>query len=141
MFHRAFAPTLGLIESPDELLSQHKTLVEGNCLILGWLGLVVPDDTLAFGCKPTDRLEGIFVKRGLRPLENRARASIEDTDVLECIFDAAVAEADQPYVCPLARILLHVLGLIRYAQDGDEIPTGELRQLAAESRHKERNKQ
>jgi hypothetical protein len=143
IFYRAFAPTLGEIESPSELMSEHKTLVEGNCRILARLGLAVPDSALAFGYNPTDRLEDIFLKRSLRPLRDskKAFASIEDTDVLNSIFDAAVADEDQPYVCPLARVLLRVLGLVVYSQDGDAIPTRELRLLAAERREEERNQQ
>jgi hypothetical protein len=119
-----------------------KTLVVGTCRILEWLGLVVPDSTLGFGCKPTDRLEEIVVKRGLCCLKNskNVRASIEDKDVLNSILDAAVEFEDQHYVCPLASDVLHVLGLFRYAQDGDIIPTHELRQLAAERREGDRTK-
>jgi hypothetical protein len=65
--------------------------------------------------------------------------SIEDADVLNSIFDAAVPEDDQPNVCSLAEILLHVLGLVRYAEDG-VIPTRELRHLAAERREEERTR-
>jgi hypothetical protein len=142
IFNRAWWTTIGEFERPDELRHQHKTLVVGTCRILEWLGLVVPDRTLAFGCKPTNRLEEIVVKRGLRRLKNtkNVRPSIEDEDVLHSIFDAAVSDQDQPYVCPLACDVLDVLGLVTDA-DGGEIPTQELRQLAAERREGDRTKQ
>lgn len=141
IFQRAWSPTLGDLESPDEYLKECETLVDGTCRILKWLGLVEPDKAHAFGFKPTHLLESIVAKRHLRPLKDskKACASTEDTDVLNSIFDAAVAYEDHCYVCTLARVLLYVLGLVRYSRDGDEIPTQELRQLAAERREDERN--
>jgi hypothetical protein len=137
----AWAPTLGYLEGPSDYIKRRKTLVEGTCRILEWLGLVEVDSTCAFGYKTTDRLERIFVKRHARPLKDssKASASIEETDVINSVFDAAVPDEEQPYVCPLARVLMRELGLIRNTQGIEEIPTRELRLLAAERREKERN--
>jgi hypothetical protein len=143
MFERAWSPTLGKLESPDKLYREHKMLVVGTCRTLEWRGLVEPDRKLVFGCTPTERLERMFAKQRAHPLKYRmkARASVEDTDVLNSIFDAAVPDEDHPYVCPLARISLHVLGLVMYShsEGGEVVPTQELRQLAAERREEERN--
>jgi hypothetical protein len=141
IFDRAWSPALGKLENPVKLRRDHKMLVVGSCRILEWLGLVVPDRKLAFGCKPTERLESMFARRRAHPIKNskRAWASIEEADVLNCIFDAVIPFKDQPVVCPPARALLHVLGLVRYTRD-DEIPTRELRLLAAARRDKERNR-
>jgi hypothetical protein len=140
MFHRAFAPTVGDFDTPAELISKHKKLVEGSCRVLERLRLVTPDGTLPFGFKPTPRLFDIVLRRSLRPLKNskKASASIEENDVLNSIFDAALADEEQDYVCPLARVLLYVLGLIVHSKDGSEVPTRELRVLAAERREEER---
>jgi hypothetical protein len=138
---RAWAPTLGYLDGPNDYLRDHRTLVDGTCHILEWLGLVEADSTCAFGYKRTHRLECILVKRHDHPLKDskKASASIEETDVINSIFDAAVPDEDQPYVCPLAGVLLHELGLVRYTQNGDQIPTPDLRLLAAERREGERN--
>jgi hypothetical protein len=142
MFERAWSPTLGEFESPHKLWRERKTLVDGNCRILRWLGLVEPDRKLVFGCRPTERLERMFTRRRAHRLKDSKKvcASLEENDVLCSIFDAAVPFEERLYVCPLARVLLHVLGLVRCTQDGDEIPTHELRQLAAEGRQEERNR-
>jgi hypothetical protein len=139
---RAWAPTPGYLDGPNDYLREHKTLVDGTCHILKWLGLIEADSSCAFGYKTTDRLEGIFVKRHDHPLKdsNKASASIEELDVINSVFDAAVPDEDQPYVCPLARVLLRELGLIRHTQGMEEIPTRELRLLAAERREEERNR-
>jgi hypothetical protein len=141
IFERAWAPTLGYLEGPNDYLREHKTLVDGTCHVLEWLGLVEADSTCAFGYRRTHRLESILVKRHAHPLKdsNKASASIEETDVINSVFDAAVPDEDQPYVCPLARVLLRELGLIRYTQGIEEIPTPELRLLAAEKREGDRN--
>jgi hypothetical protein len=138
----AWAPTLGYLDGPDDYLREHKTLVDGTCHILEWLGLIEADSSCAFGYKTTERLERIFVERHEHPLKdsNKASASIEEIDVINSVFDAAVTEEDQPYVCPLAGVLLHKLGLVRYTRNGDEIPTHDLRLLAAERREGERNR-
>jgi hypothetical protein len=138
----AWAPTLGYLEGPSDYLREHKTLVDGTCHVLEWLGLVEADSTCAFGYRRTHRLERILVKRHAHPLKdsNKASASIEDTDVINSVFDAAVPDEDQLYVCPLARVLLRELGLIRYTQGMEEIPTRELRLLAAERREEDRRK-
>jgi hypothetical protein len=142
LFDIAWVPTVGESEGPNELLREHKTLVDGTCHVLEWLGLVEADSQLALGCKPTERLGSILDKRGAGSPRNskKASASIEETDVINSIFDAAVPDEDQPYVCPLAGVLLHVLGLVRYTQNGDQIPTHDLRLLAAERREGERNR-
>ena len=142
LFDIAWAPTLGESKGPNELLREHKTLVDGTRHILEWLGLAEADGTCAFGYKATDRLVRIFVKRHGHPLKesNKASASIEETDVINSVFDAAVPDEDQPYVCPLARVLLRELGLIRHTQGIEEIPTRELRLLAAERREEDRNR-
>jgi hypothetical protein len=134
IFDRAFAPTLG-----GDRLSEHEFLINANCRILAWLGLVEPDSELLFGYKPTKRLEHLFAKQRAHPIKDRKKAyvSIEDEDVLNSIFDAAVPDEDQQYVCALAEVLLHVLGLVRYAADG-VISTRELRRLVAERREEER---
>jgi hypothetical protein len=137
IFDRAFGPTLR-----GEPLSEHETLVNGNCRILAWLGLVEPNSGLMFGYKPTKRLERLFAKQRAHPIKDRkqVRVSVEDADVLNLIFEAAVPDEDQQYVCPLAQNVLHMLGLVRYADQG-VIPTRELRQLAAERREEERTQQ
>jgi hypothetical protein len=140
MFYRAFASTIGHFGSPAELMSGNRRLVEGSRPILEWLRLVTPDSTLPFGFRPTSRLEKIYLKRGFRPVGSGKKrfASVVDTDVLNSIFDAALV--DEEHVCPLARVTLYVLGLIVYSKDGSEVPTGELRVLAAERREQDRER-
>jgi hypothetical protein len=108
---------------------------------LEWLGLVTPDRASQFAFKPTLRLVEIFSRHRRRGESAKESASIEDSDALHSIFDAALAHKEQADMCPLACKLLHVLGLVLYSGDGSEIPTRELRVLAAERREEERHRQ
>jgi hypothetical protein len=141
-FDRVFTPNLYVYESVGDLLSEQRELVDGMCRILARLGLVLPDHASPFGFKPTLLLEDIVRRRGLRPRKRSKKEvpSIEDQDVLDSIFDAALTFDERFLVCDWAADLLHVLGLVvRCRGDYTHVPTLELRVLAAAQRDKERN--
>ncbi len=131
IFNRAWASMVGELETPQQLIINHRKVIDGAFRILSWLDLVEPDNKLEFGYKPTSRLVQIFVNRGAGSLRKSKKkgVSIIDVDALFSIFDAAKIELSDQELHVSAYMLLRTLGLVRITQRGEEVPTQELREL------------
>jgi hypothetical protein len=112
------------------------------CRILEQIGLVTRNDTYPFKFKPTEILEDIVRRRAFRPVRNskKEEPTLEEEYFLLSIYDAALPIEEVWVVGPFADLLLNVLGLTVRCKSGDQIPTPELRVVAALYKNKERNK-
>ena len=139
IFNRAWASMVGDLETPQDLITKHKRIVDGGFRVLRWLHLVEADDQLALGYKPTGRLIQILVSRGPGSLRTKKKASdIIDQDTVFSIPDAARIELSDHELRVSACLLLRAIGLTRITRRGDDVPTQELRELVAEQRDRER---
>jgi hypothetical protein len=139
IFTRALASIVGDLKTPQDLIKNHKPVVDGGFRVLRWLHLVEPDDQLEFGYKPTSRMIQILVSRGAGPLRSKKEAAdIIDQDVVFSILEAARLDLADHELRDSACRLLRAIGLTRITRRGDDVPTVELRELVAEQRDRER---
>jgi hypothetical protein len=104
----------------------------GNMLVR--LGLVDPDQKSAFGVRPSEHLQGI--KRPKRRLTSRKEsAGIDDKNELDAVCYPRIGGVRLNHNAGgYVLDVLGVLGLVRYASNGDEVVTPELRKRIAASR-------
>jgi hypothetical protein len=126
-----------------ELLEEHKA--ESFCVsgqVLAWLDLAEPNEDADFGYEATRFLVQRIARRGLeeeRLKSSKPAASYVDIDVIESIFDAVFGEHQcsrelRAFVCNV----LGVLGLVRFTEGGEPIPTRVLRKLVSVCRQEAR---
>jgi hypothetical protein len=126
-----------------ELIKQHKT--ESVCVsgqVLAWLDLAAPNEDADFGYEATRFLVQTIARRGLwkkRLKSSKPAASYADIDVIESLFDGVFGEHRcsrelRAFVCNV----LGVLGLVRFTESGEPIPTRVLRKLVSVCRQEAR---
>jgi hypothetical protein len=110
--------------------------------ILAWLDLARSNQKAKFGYEASGFLEQRISRLGLkkeRPKSSKPAASYVDIDVIESFLDGAFGKdhcsADvRAFVCNV----LGVLGLVRFTEDGEAIPTRVLGKLVSVCRQQER---
>jgi hypothetical protein len=141
VFNRAWPSMVGDLETPRDLIVNHRRIVDGALRILIWLGLVEAADELEFGYQPTSRLIQILVGRGAGPRRRskKKEASAIDADTVFSILEAARIEVSDAELRVSACLLLRAIGLTSVTRSSDDIPTQQLHELVAEQRDHERS--
>jgi hypothetical protein len=98
-----------------------------------FLGLATSDEESRLGYRPTRHLIELIARMPKRRLKSKKELwDFEDLDLLESILEAALGEGwFDPDLRRFVFNVLGALGLIRYAKRGGEVPTPQLRELAA----------
>jgi hypothetical protein len=111
--------------------------------VLAWLDLAERKKHAEFGYKATSFLVQRIARRGLeeeRLKSTKQAASFVDIDVIESLFEAALSGKDhcsatlRGFVCNV----LGVLGLVRFTEGAEPIPTRVLRKLVSVCRQHDR---
>jgi hypothetical protein len=120
-------------------LNQYEKEIDAIGRILGSLGLALPAKNL-LGWKPSNHLIELIAKQHRPRLRSKKyEPSFQDQDAFGTIIDYARVDND-PHLLGYVKSLLGVLGLASHAENGDVVPTDQLRQLAARRREEERNR-
>lgn len=120
-------------------LKQYKNKIRATGRVLESLGLAVPTTSL-LGWKASDSLISLIAKpHGPRLRSKKYEPSYQDKDAFNTIIDYARVGND-PCLFGYVKSVLGVLGLARYAENGDVVPTDQLRELAARRREEERDR-
>jgi hypothetical protein len=114
-------------------------LVAGR--VLAWLGLAQAEDRAELRYEPTSYLLQVMAN-GLtkeRPKSSKLVGSYADVDVIESLLEAALEQDNcapdlRGFVCNV----LGVLGMVRFTEPGEAIPTRFLRKLVGTCRQQER---
>jgi hypothetical protein len=135
-------PNVNLFHSIAELLNLGGNLgplertesnIQAVAKVFFFLGFATPDKDSLLGYVPTKCLFKIISRRPKRKLKSKKSLwDFADLDVLESILEAALGEGCfDPDVRAFVFNVLGALGLIRYTKRGREIPTPQLRDIAA----------
>jgi hypothetical protein len=131
LFHSIVeALTLGGSLGP---LERTERRIQAMAKVFLFLGFATLDEENRMGHRPTRYLAEIIARRPKRRLKSKKELwDFEDLDFLESILEAALGEGwFDPDLRAFVFNVLGALGLIRYAKRGGEIPTAQLREIAA----------
>jgi hypothetical protein len=115
--------------------------IRAVCRVLEWLNLARSNKNSELGCTPSNQLMAILAKPTRSRLTSRKQVpTTDDEDVIESIFDALsdLEGYDRSSAYGFGLAVLAALGLLRTTKSGDYVPTGHLRELAAERRQQDR---
>jgi hypothetical protein len=114
-------------------LERTESNIQAVAKVFLFLGFATPDKENLLGYMPTKYLIEIIAQRPKRRLKSKKELwDFEDLDFLESILEAALGEGCfDPDVRAFVFNVLGALGLIRYTKRGGEIPTRQLREIAA----------
>ncbi len=128
----------------SQLIEERKkegVLVAGR--VLAWLGLAQADDSAELGYEPTSYLFQVIADglKNERPRSNKLAGRYTDVDVIESLLQAALKQDNcapdlRGFVCDV----LGVLGMVKFTENGEAIPTRFLRKLVGTCRQEERRK-
>jgi hypothetical protein len=128
---------------PDLTKTRKTEIFRETGHVLAWLDLAEPKKGAKFGYKATSFLVQRIARRALeekRLKSNKCAASYVDIDVIESLFEAAVSSKDDCSVELRSFVgnVLGVLGLVRFTEGGEPIPTRVLRKLVGVCRQQDR---
>jgi hypothetical protein len=113
-------------------------LVAGR--VLAWLGLAQAEDHAELRYEPTSYLLQVMAN-GLtneRPKSSKLAGSYADVDVIESLLEAALEQDNcAPDLRGLVCDVLGVLGMVKFTERGEAIPTRFLRKLVGTCRQEE----
>jgi hypothetical protein len=114
-------------------LNKTESRIRAVAKVFLFLGFATPDKESLLGYMPTKYLIEIIGRRPKRRLKSKKELwDFEDLDFLESILEAALGEGCfDPDLRAFVFNVLGALGLIRYTKRGGEIPTPQLREIAA----------